>query len=110
MERRGRQQPASPEIAMIAILPTPPTVASTEQARGEPRMEGQMQINRRDFLLGASATGLAAMDGTPAGAAPLPLKQAAAYFGPIVEDNGIQFRSTNFANITIKWPRRSVPI
>ena len=68
-----------------------------------------MPMNRRDFLLAASATGLAAMGGTPSGAAPLPPKQAAAYFGPMVEDNGIRFRSTNFAKISTRWRRQFVP-
>ena len=68
-----------------------------------------MPINRRNFLLGAGSTCLASMGGTTAGAAPLPPKQAAAYFGPLVNDNGIQFRSTNFAKINTKWRRQFVP-
>jgi lipoprotein-anchoring transpeptidase ErfK/SrfK len=68
-----------------------------------------MALSRRNFLLSVGSTCFASMGSSTTGANPLPPKQAAAYFGPIVKDNGIQFRSTNFAKINTKWRRQFVP-
>lgn len=68
-----------------------------------------MSLNRREFLVGAAGAGmLAAGAGPSAAATGLSAKQAEAYFGPIVQDNGIDFRSTNFEKINPKWRRQFV--
>ena len=59
-----------------------------------------MTLTRRNFVIGAAAASLAAgTDEAGATTSAASAKAAAAYFGPIVEDNGIQFRSTMFAKI-----------
>ena len=68
-----------------------------------------MPINRRNFLMGAGALGLSSLtvdSGEAAGPRP---KDASAYFGPMIEDNGIVFPSTNFTKINVRWRRQFVP-
>jgi len=68
-----------------------------------------MPINRRNFMMGAGAlglTGLTVESGEAAGPRP---KDASAYFGPMIEDNGIVFPSTNFTKINVRWRRQFVP-
>jgi lipoprotein-anchoring transpeptidase ErfK/SrfK len=70
-----------------------------------------MSMIRRDFLLGAGAlagTGILATGESPAATGGRTAKQAAVYFGPMIEDNGIRFRSTNFTKIAPKWRRQFV--
>ena len=70
-----------------------------------------MAMTRRSFLMVAGAAagaGLVVPGELQATTGGLTAKQAA-YFGPLIEDNGIQFRSTNFAKINPKWRRQFVP-
>jgi len=68
-----------------------------------------MPINRRNFLMGAGALGLSGMTVDSGGAAGPRPKDASAYFGPMIEDNGIVFPSTNFTKINVRWRRQFVP-
>ena len=68
-----------------------------------------MPINRRNFLMGAGALGFTGLNvGSGEAAGPRP-KDASAYFGPMIEDNGIVFPSTNFSKINTRWRRQFVP-
>jgi len=71
-----------------------------------------MSLTRRNFVIGAAAAGVLAASGsdeTEAASSGLTLKQQAAYFGPVIADNGVQFRSTNFRKINARWRRQFVP-
>ena len=71
-----------------------------------------MSLTRRDFMIGAGAAGaMIATGGDEAEAATsgMTAKQQAAYFGPMIEDNGVDFRSTNFKKINARWRRQFVP-
>ena len=71
-----------------------------------------MSLTRRNFMIGAGAAGALAATGlqeAEAAASGLTLKQQAAYFGPVIQDSGVDFRSTNFRKINARWRRQFVP-
>ncbi|MFO1123188.1 MAG: L,D-transpeptidase [Hyphomicrobiales bacterium] len=68
-----------------------------------------MRINRRDFIAGAGAAALSVSVASRVDAAGVRPKNADAYFGPMIEDNGIVFPSTNFSKIDVRWRRQFVP-
>jgi len=71
-----------------------------------------MSLTRRNFMIGAGAAGALAATGLPraeAASSGLTAKQQAAYFGPMIQDGGVDFRSTNFRKINARWRRQFVP-
>jgi lipoprotein-anchoring transpeptidase ErfK/SrfK len=71
-----------------------------------------MAMTRRDLILGfgaAAGAGLLAPGDLRAATAGGLSAKHAAYFGPLIEDNGIRFPSTNFAKVNPKWRRQFVP-
>lgn len=62
-----------------------------------------MQMNRREFVTGASA-----IAGMSAFAAPSLANTASQYFSGIVSDNDFAYRKTNFTKIDPRWHRQMV--
>ncbi len=65
------------------------------------------QISRRQFVLGAAATGLA-VSGPSSLAATNFASGAQAYFAGPATDNGVTYKRTNFQKIDPKWRRQVV--
>lgn len=68
-----------------------------------------MDNTRRSFLMSGVGLLAAGFSNRLEAASTLSAKAAAPYFGSMVEDNGVQFRSTNFRKINPKWRRQFVP-
>lgn len=68
-----------------------------------------MMLTRRNLIIGAAAATLGGGSGEAATVSGASASAAAMYFGPMISDNGIEFRSTNFKKINTKWRRQFVP-
>ena len=64
-----------------------------------------MSITRRNFMAGAGILAASTLAGRAQAAQSF---NPAAYFGPVVVDNGVSYRSTNLPRVDLRWRRQLV--